>query len=338
MDPATAKLAIQLQLDDIDDLLDSLYDSIDLPDGDARTGFEMMRTDLQQQLQIFEGQVLTLKILREEHDSRVAFSRLLEEERQAASDHQLAMRLAGLAVSDPEVKRGETYEASLRSVSDDGSDEQWEMAKELYAAVFEREVGYPAPINGIRTTKASEVKSTSKSTVLGSETLTKCCVCMEIVPSKNTLTLACQPEAHTYCRPCLVDLFTSALTNTTLFPPRCCKIPIPLDTCRALLPRKLVKDFDLKVEELATPNPTYCANAECSKFIRPKDIKAETGTCVFCEEKTCVRCKCAGHDKSLCPSDPHVQLLMDVAKRSKWQQCTKCKNMVELATGCFHMT
>jgi hypothetical protein len=131
MDPATAKLAIQLQLDDIDDLLDSLYDSIDLPDGDARTGFEMMRTDLQQQLQIFEGQVLTLKILREEHDSRVAFSRLLEEERQAASDHQLAMRLAGLAVSDPEVKRGETYEASLRSVSDDGSDEQWEMAKDV---------------------------------------------------------------------------------------------------------------------------------------------------------------------------------------------------------------
>ena len=338
MDPATAMVAIQLQLDDIDDLLDGLYDSIDLPDGDARTSFEMMQKDLQQQLQIFEGQVLTLKILRGEHESRVAFSRLLEEERQAASDHQLAMRLAGLAVSDPEVNCGETYEANLRSVSDDGGDEQWEMAKELYAAAFERELGDRAPLNGIRTVQAGQAKSTRKSKVLGSETLTKCCVCMEVVASKNTLTLACQPEAHTYCRPCLVDLFTSALTNTTLFPTRCCRIPVPLDTCRVLLPKKLVKDFDLKVEELATPNPTYCANAECSKFIRPKDIKAEIGTCIFCNEKTCVCCKRAGHDKSLRPSDPHVQLLMDVAKRSRWQQCIKCNNMVELAPGCFHMT
>jgi hypothetical protein len=29
--------------------------------------------------------------------------------------------------------------------------------------------------------------------------------------------------------------------------------------------------------------------------------------------------------------------LMDLAKRSNWQQCTKCSNMVELTRGCFHM-
>ncbi|KAH6633709.1 hypothetical protein C7974DRAFT_309160 [Boeremia exigua] len=155
-----------------------------------------------------------------------------------------------------------------------------------------------------------------------------------MVPKKNTLHLHC---THTYCRTCLLDLFTSSISTPTLFPPRCCKQTIPLETCRVMLPKELVKDFDLKVDELATPNPTYCANADCSKFIRPKDITGDIATCVFCKGKTCAQCKNKGHD-GLCPSDPHVQLLMDAAKRSKWQQCTKCSNMVELAQGCFHMT
>ncbi|KAF1843097.1 uncharacterized protein K460DRAFT_240523, partial [Cucurbitaria berberidis CBS 394.84] len=164
-----------------------------------------------------------------------------------------------------------------------------------------------------------------------------CHACIELVPRKNTLTLECRPDKHTYCRPCLVDLFTSAIVNTTLFPPRCCKTPIPLDICRAILPEKLIKDFDSKVEELATPNPTYCSSSDCSKFIHPNNIKADIASCVYCKEKTCVRCKLKGH-QGLCPSDPHVQLLMDVARRGKWQQCTKCKTMIELAQGCFHMS
>jgi hypothetical protein len=262
---------------------------------------------------------------------------LLEEEKRAVSDHQLAMRLAGLKVTNPDVKRSNDYEASLCDESDCGSDEQWDMAKELYATVFEREITDRAPLNGIRTVRTGGVKVNTKSKILGSKALTKCCACMEAVPSKDTLTLSCKPEPHTYCRACLVDLFTSALVNTSLFPPRCCKVPIPLETCRAMLPKELIKDFDLKVEELATPNPTYCSNADCSKFIRPKDIKADVASCVYCKDKTCVKCKSSGH-KGLCPSDPHVQLLMDVAKRGRWQQCTNCKNMVELEQGCFHMT
>lgn len=160
---------------------------------------------------------------------------------------------------------------------------------------------------------------------------------MDVFPCRDTLTLECQPEGHTYCQGCLVDLFRSSIHNTALFPPRCCNITVPLEICRALLPKELIKEFDLKVEELATPNPTYCSNGECSSFIRPSEIKADVGSCVFCKTRTCIRCKSPEHT-GLCPSDPHVQLLMDVAKRSKWQQCSNCKNMVELEQGCFHMT
>jgi hypothetical protein len=91
MDPETAKVIVELQLADINGLFDGLYDEADIPIGDAHTSFQIMRQDLEQQLQILEGLFLLLKILREEHENRVAFSRLLEEEKQAASDHQLAM-------------------------------------------------------------------------------------------------------------------------------------------------------------------------------------------------------------------------------------------------------
>jgi E3 ubiquitin-protein ligase RNF144 len=57
-----------------------------------------------------------------------------------------------------------------------------------------------------------------------------------------------------------------------------------------------VKLFDLKVEELATPNPTYCSNAQCSQCMRSQEIKADIGTRVSCAEKTCVRCKCKAHE------------------------------------------
>jgi len=329
MDPATAKVAIQILLADTDDLLDDLYDNTELPDGDSRTSFQVMRSDLQQQLQVLESQVLALTLLKNEHDNRIALSKLLREERQAIDDHRLAMRLKGVTLTDPEVARCNDHEASLCSEYDCSSDVQWDPAKDLHASTLEPEVANRGTLDAIRAASSADV--------LDSPALTKCVVCMEVVPSKDTVTLACKPEAHTYCRECLGDLFRSSLINTTLFPPRCCKLPIPLDICRAMLPKDLIKDFDLKVEELATPNPTYCSNANCSRFIRPKDVKAQVGHCVYCEDKTCVACKGPEH-QGLCPNDPHVQLLMDAAKRGRWQQCTRCNNMVELTQGCFHMT
>jgi E3 ubiquitin-protein ligase RNF144 len=335
MDPASAKVAAELQLADINSLFDCLYDEAEIPNGDARTSFQIMRHDLERQLLIFESQVLVLKILREEQESHGSFSRLLEQERRAVRDHRLAVQLADPAAIHPDIQQCAEDEANLSGAPECCSDEQWDMARELYAATSERQPTDLIGHNETQTVVADTAKGTAR--ILGSEALTKCCACMEVVSTKNTLTLDCKPEAHTYCRRCLVDLFTSALGNTSLFPPRCSKVPVPLDTCRVILPKELVKNFDLKVEELATPNPTYCSNADCSKFIRPKDIKADVGSCVFCKRGTCLRCKGPQHE-GLCPSDPHVQLLMDVARRSRWQQCTQCNNMVELEQGCFHMT
>jgi len=340
MNPHTAKIAIQLQLADIADLLDSLYGDGESAQGDERASLQTIQHDLQQQLTLLEGQVLVINILKDKYDERVAFKKFLDDEKQAVSDHQLAMRLAGMSIGAADAAFSADYEAQLNQANDD-SETQWEMAKELYASAFDGDKVRPAlegglvqpitanraPLHRIRIV----AEAPKEKDVLGSKDLIMCNACMEIVSTKTTLRLQCD---HTYCRTCLLDLFTSSIANPTLFPPRCCKSPIPLDTCRVMLPKELIKDFNLKVEELATPNPTYCANADCSKFTRSKDIKNDVGHCVFCKSTTCVQCKNQSHT-GLCPSDPHVQLLMDAAKRSKWQQCTKCNNMVELAQGCF---
>jgi E3 ubiquitin-protein ligase RNF144 len=343
MDVHSAKLAVELQLDDINALLDDLYN--DPPEGDQLRGFETMKNDLQHQLQVLEGQVLVHNILKTEYTNRQAFKKLLEEEKQALGDHQLAMKMQGVQSNDANSRKCADYEASLCGGDGvDGEGEQWQVAKRIYAAETntaikeETSIKKRGPHDGLCLLRAGGVRGNTKAPRLDARPLLKLCnSCLESKPAKDILTLECAPEPHIYCRVCLVDLFQTALHDTTLFPPRCCRVPIPLDMCRALLPKALVKEFDLKVEELATPNPTYCADPECAKFISPNSIKNDDATCVFCKKKTCVTCKSKQHD-GLCPEDPHVKLLMDAAKRSKWQQCSRCKNLVELGWGCYHMT
>jgi putative sterol carrier protein len=79
MDTATAKLAVELQLKDAHELLENIDEDEDILNGDSRSSFLVLYYDLQRQLQMLEGQILTLKILRKEFDNHVSFSRLLEQ-------------------------------------------------------------------------------------------------------------------------------------------------------------------------------------------------------------------------------------------------------------------
>lgn len=290
------------------------------------------------------------------NNERIAFQKLLEEELQALNDHELALNLAGLSVTDADKASRAAYEAQLAAAGTYKDDTQSEMAKQWYLSSVEvAKKLYASPLwtpkqlyayafggtdvqpasSGTHSAHSQDVVAgQTDSESLSSKKLIKCNACMEVASPEESLDLQC---GHTYCHACLLTLFNGAMSDTTLFPPRCCKVPISLDTCRKVLPKELIKELDLKVEELATPNPTYCTNAECSKFIRTQKIVSGVASCVFCNEKTCVLCKSKSH-KGFCPSDPHVQLLMDLAKRSRWQQCTNCNNMVELDHGCFHMT
>jgi hypothetical protein len=341
MDARSAKLAIELLLEDVNSQLEGLYD--DPPEGDALSSLEAMKAGLCEQLQVLEGSVAALDILKGEYINRLTFKKLLDEEKQAVADHQLAMELGGLKVGDPKLQSCAEYKASLCGDKEyNDEEEQWQLAKKVYA--FETDSGVksveevkdPTPQNGIQIAKSKQVGFYPEPKAGSPELERRCNACMESFPAKETLSLRCAPEPHIYCRGCLINLFQTAIVDTSLFPPRCCRATIPLDMCRALLPKQMIHDFDSKVEELATPNPTNCSDPDCSKFIRLANISNNKAKCA-CGRITCVLCKEMDHSGKDCPEDPHVKLLMDVAKRSKWQKCGKCKTLVELASGCYHM-
>ncbi|OCK75733.1 hypothetical protein K432DRAFT_255129, partial [Lepidopterella palustris CBS 459.81] len=168
-----------------------------------------------------------------------------------------------------------------------------------------------------------------------------CSACMELKPRFDMLELGCkrigEEDTHSYCRDCLQDLFESSVTDSTLFPPRCCGIPISLNTCSHFFTAAFMIRFEEKVEELSTPDPCYCSNKDCVKFIRPYHIRAGVALCPSCSHGTCALCKRPVH-QGLCPDDPSVKMLMDLAGTEKWQRCNNCNNMIELTIGCFHMS
>ncbi|KAH6875672.1 hypothetical protein BKA58DRAFT_126051 [Alternaria rosae] len=285
----------------------------------------------------FDPNEMARELLETEHKTSAEFERLLEEERQAIADHQLALNFSSLSIDDPEYVHSSTYATTLSNDRSLETDEQWARAKELYAEIHAYEI---APQTSLKPSKTSDHDGEGN----GGDTepdqkehFTPCEACLDKTSTKDTLTLECEPVPHSYCPNCVRDHFTMALNDVSIFPPKCCKVPIPQEVCGTMLPQGYVRNLDVQVEELATPNPTYCANIDCTAFIRIKDISADVDTCVDCNETTCMQCKHRAHD-GLCPSDPHVQLLMDAAKRAKWQQCEKCRNMDELSQGRFHMS
>ncbi|KAK0640778.1 hypothetical protein B0T16DRAFT_514746 [Cercophora newfieldiana] len=160
-----------------------------------------------------------------------------------------------------------------------------------------------------------------------------CIACNE--ETYSTEIVQCASCPHKYCRACLESLFRLSLTDTTLFPPKCCGQLIPLETCRILLSPDLIKQFQDKKLEFDTPGRTYCHRPTCSTFLPPSTNPA---TCPKCLTQTCIKCKNAYHGTNNCGEDLATQEILRLATTEGWQRCPSCKTMVDLAHGCNHIT
>ncbi|KAJ4422103.1 hypothetical protein N0V82_003296 [Gnomoniopsis sp. IMI 355080] len=157
-----------------------------------------------------------------------------------------------------------------------------------------------------------------------------CTSCMEFTPESRLMRAPCQ---HEYCHDCVKSLFTTAMRDESLFPPKCCQQAIPADQHAKILGWNLVSLYYAKQIEFSTENRTYCHNAECGAFIKPGNI----GRCSSCGLRTCVSCKKIAHGGD-CPKDAELHRVLEMAEQEGWRRCTKCNAMVELAYGCNHMT
>ncbi|KAK4444530.1 hypothetical protein QBC34DRAFT_308728, partial [Podospora aff. communis PSN243] len=162
-----------------------------------------------------------------------------------------------------------------------------------------------------------------------------CVSCQELQVSTDVVKCPCN---HLYCKECLLSMFRASLKDTTIFPPRCCGEPVPIQTCRAFFPKTLVQDFEQRKLEFDTPNRVYCHRPTCSAFIPPGPVISMVARCPKCSAKTCINCKNKFHGPESCEDDRATKETLRLASTEGWQRCPSCKTVVALTHGCNHIT
>ena len=172
---------------------------------------------------------------------------------------------------------------------------------------------------------------------------TACPACESVVQDNELVYLTC---GHVWCSDCLNNNLRAALSNRTLFPPRCCNATpngIDMTVLQEYLEDDVLNRYLNVGEEYVSSDPTFCANVKCGAF-----IKVSTGNtsqwalCAKCNLSTCIQCKGAFPAHSSPTSHPELISKEDkeLAEREGYKQCpnSKCRKLLERIDGCDHVT
>ncbi|KAF7117939.1 hypothetical protein CNMCM5793_007289 [Aspergillus hiratsukae] len=273
-----------------------------------------------------EDERLARSMARAVVDDGVAITTARQEEIRASDDHRLALELSGQPVPPPQPDN--------QSVAVQLSEEKVKDFIDLTLADTHFDF-FPTSVASqhAQAESSREPKRRCMSAHSNGEPRYECAVCTELLPSSDTIPAPCH---HIYCRTCAVKLFQDSMTDETLFPPRCCRKEIPLSLVSGFLGLARTQEFEEKAIEFTDPHRTYCSNPSCSKYIFPYSVSSYIGTCTHCSSRTCMHCKRPSHEGD-CP-DPEDEELLQLAEREGWRRCFQCRNMIELGTGCNHIT
>jgi hypothetical protein len=143
-----------------------------------------------------------------------------------------------------------------------------------------------------------------------------------------------RPCEHGYCDSCLQNGFKSALLSKTPF--KCCKKALSVEGCLGLS-TEFVAEYEEMILELSTLKPLYCSNAQCAKFLPPRVIVGDIGTCEKCRSQTCRHCRRRVHPGTFCEEDTETKAVKDLARQKGWKTCPGCNHLIERQSGCLHM-
>lgn len=184
------------------------------------------------------------------------------------------------------------------------------------------------------------LKADSSDRLLSKTRSVECTSCFDNVPEKRAVDVLCR---HSYCRPCFSQLVKTAMLSEDTFPPKCCLQDIPRRVIQSHLSSEELDQLDKKALEYAVPvgNRYYCGSPECAKWIDTRKARRFNGglECPHCEFKMCISCRGAQHGRNQdCPQDFGLRRALEQAERAGWRRCYSCRTMVELNTGCRHIT
>ena len=327
MDDGSAELILDLLRQDVADVLDRQKGK---QAAGTMTDAELALQTYEEELRRGETDIKDRRMARSMNkavqDDGVALTIASLDEDRASDDRQIALRLGG---------REQTPMNRQNQSSHDLTEETLARFSTLSLA-GEMDPGRSRYTESMFSfaPRGESSKSPMKGQAIREQKRFECVACLDAKFGFETVEAPC---AHHYCISCIGRLFEDSLVDESLFPPRCCGEAILLSSIREILGPILARRVEEKGIEHRDPYRTYCANAACSCYILPELVQLYVGTCNTCRERTCTLCKKFAHDGT-CEEDLELQKVLESAKREKWQRCFRCHTMVELRTGCFHIT
>ncbi|PCH45044.1 hypothetical protein WOLCODRAFT_106017 [Wolfiporia cocos MD-104 SS10] len=165
-----------------------------------------------------------------------------------------------------------------------------------------------------------------------------CVVCQSAIDGTRVRV----PCGHYLDIPCFMHLVDKSAHDESLFPPSCCRQAIPDRTLRHYLPPPLIEVLADKGREFSATKRVYCSNPPCSRFLGPRteDSPPQVLTCTACTTQTCSACRerMRAHKPHRCGRDRAQRELLALANQKGWARCPACEHMIELRSGCYHMT
>ncbi|KAI5067303.1 hypothetical protein GOP47_0017831 [Adiantum capillus-veneris] len=169
--------------------------------------------------------------------------------------------------------------------------------------------------------------------------------------------------SHEFCSKCIVQ-HAEVKVQSGQVPVGCpqvnCTTLLSLDQCQSLLSLRWYDLLRRRLSEASIPEAerVYCPYSHCSALMDRRNLNVKVATsaaspstarkmCVECSRFFCVECRVPWHALMTCDYyqslPPEFQDKQDVelhrlAENQKWQRCQKCRRMIELSEGCYHMT
>ncbi|KAL5337296.1 hypothetical protein BJX70DRAFT_389348 [Aspergillus crustosus] len=267
---------------------------------------------------------MALSIAQAVLDDGVALTLAAQEENRAFADRKLAFDLAGLQQPVQEQEPITVHRQALQLINATFSEQVAAQLDEQDETLFENRP------NKRRCLAESSRAAEGRKTI--AELRPECVACIETKSASDMIHAQC---THWYCKNCITRLVKDALADQSLFPPRCCRVPITLSALRKHIGPELSRRFEERDIEHKDPFRTYCSGAQCAKYIFPPFVQGYVGTCPTCQARTCTLCKRPSHQGPCV--DEHLEV-MRLAEQSGWKRCPQCRHLIELRTGCNHIT
>lgn len=323
IDLETADLILKLQLEDVQDL--RKYSKDKNRDGelsDAQIALTVFEQNLECILCNVSDRRMTQSIANAVQTDGELISSAVREEEMSCEDHAAAHRMNGSNV---------TCAVQLQAGLLD-----YKILSKLAGKYISEEAGFSLYKNNADS--ESQAESSAGASFHSGPTndlrQVQCIGCTETKRYFDVIEVAC---GHVYCTDCLQEHYRLASKDESLFPPRCCRMPFDFGQVCIFLTKELKDQFQRAKVEFDTKDRTYCSYGACSAFIPTDNVDGDTARCLKCGTVTCIVCKSNAHDGD-CPDDEALQNTLKLAAQNGWQRCYSCHRLLELDTGCNHMT